>query len=148
MNQIVVPQFLDVEDKIIGPISVRQFLEMLFGAMIIFIFYSIFDISLFAVSTFLVGSITLIVAFVRINGQGFHYFILNFISAFTRPRLQVWRKMGEKISIAKQKDDQNIQKETGAYASIMRKTAKSSKLSELSLIVDTGGVYRGEKNNL
>ena len=34
MEQITVPQFLDVEDKIIGPITVRQFLEMLIAGMV------------------------------------------------------------------------------------------------------------------
>jgi hypothetical protein len=29
MQQFVVPQFIDVEDKIIGPISVRQFLTLM-----------------------------------------------------------------------------------------------------------------------
>ncbi|KKS92044.1 MAG: hypothetical protein UV69_C0039G0006, partial [Parcubacteria group bacterium GW2011_GWE2_43_12] len=31
MQQFVVPQFIDVEDKIIGPITVRQFIIIMVG---------------------------------------------------------------------------------------------------------------------
>jgi hypothetical protein len=74
MEQITVPQFLDVEDKIIGPITVRQFIEMLMGGIVIFIFYKSFDFSLFIVSSLLVFAITMIFAFAKINGQPFHNF--------------------------------------------------------------------------
>lgn len=144
MDQIVVPQFLDVEDKIIGPITVRQFIEMLIGGMIIFIFYKIFDFSLFAVSGLLVMGIVLVFAFVRINGQPFHYFLLNFFDTFRSPKLKIWKKetTKEDIKMASQKKDQKKASPT----SIRRQPVTSSRLSELSLIVDTGGVYRGEQN--
>ena len=136
------PQFLDVEDKIIGPVSVRQFIEMIIGAALIFIAYKIFDFSLFIVTAFVTGVATLILAFVKINGQNFHYFILNFIITFTRPRLKVWRKdttVGRSVS-GNRGDEHQV-----SYISILGSPVQSSKLSELSLIVDTGGVYQGEK---
>ena len=85
MDQIVVPQFLDVEDKIIGPITVRQFIEMLVAGLLIFIFYKVFDFSLFLVASLAVGGATLVVAFVRVNGQPFHYFLLNFLTTIKNP---------------------------------------------------------------
>ncbi len=47
MAQYVVPQFITVEDKILGPITVRQFLILLVDTGLMFIFYKIFDFSLF-----------------------------------------------------------------------------------------------------
>ena len=142
MNQVVVPQFLDVEDKIIGPVSVRQFLEMIIGAAVIFIAYKLFDFSLFITLAFIIGAVTLILAFVKINGQSFHYFILNFVVTFTRPRLKIWRK---DTSIDRRKNNKKGDEHNISYTSILGSPVKSSKLSELSLIVDTGGVYQGEK---
>jgi hypothetical protein len=145
MDQIIVPQFLDVEDKIIGPITVRQFIELMIAGLIIFIFYKIFDFSLFAVSGLLVLGITLIVAFVRINGQPFHYFLLNFFATLKSPKLKVWRKQYSDNELIRIRDDQEIKK--NLPKTIVRKPVTSSRLSELSLIVDTGGVYRGEEDS-
>jgi hypothetical protein len=74
MEQVTVPQFLEVEDQIIGPISVRQFIEMLIGAMVVFICYKFFDFFLFVVTGVPVFMITAIFAFAKINGQPFHFF--------------------------------------------------------------------------
>lgn len=143
MEQIVVPQFLDVEDKIIGPITVRQFIEMMIGGLIIFIFFKIFDFSAFAVFGLLVLALTLILAFLRINGQPFHYFLLNFIATLKSPKLKVWKKEVERLTLSV------VSKSVKSQSSVEpapRKTVSASRLSELSLVVDTGGVYRGENN--
>ena len=47
MEQITVPQFLDVEDRIIGPITVRQFVILLVGSGLIFAAYKLSDFALF-----------------------------------------------------------------------------------------------------
>lgn len=143
MQQVTVPQFLDVEDKIMGPITIRQFIEMMIGGGIIFIFYKIFDFSLFVVSGLTVVAITLTFAFVRINGQAFHLFLLNLIATLKNPKLKVWNKKittKELLSELKAPKENKIRLKT-----VPNKTPSSSKLSELSLIVDTGGVYTGEK---
>jgi hypothetical protein len=144
MEQIVVPQFIDAEDTIIGPITVRQFIEMMVGGLLVFIFYKIFDFSLFAVTGLLTIVVTLVIAFIRINGQPFHYFLLNFIETIKSPKLKIWKR---------QVTEKDIRKEAAkeirtrpAPPMLVRQATSSSRLSELALIVDTGGVYRGENN--
>lgn len=146
MNQIVVPQFLDVEDKIIGAVTVRQFLEMIVGGMFIFIFYKIFDFSLFVVLSLITISLVLLFAFIKINGQKFHYFLLNLISTIRNPKLKVWHKRIEIVRVKRGKE-----KMIKDQITTLRQTkplVSSSRLSELSLVVDTGGVYRGENSDL
>ena len=79
MQQVVVPQFLDVEDKIIGPVTVRQFIELIVGGLVEVIMYKTLDFPAFVVFGLIVLSLTVVVAFARINGQPFHLFLLNFI---------------------------------------------------------------------
>ena len=50
MEQFTVPQFIDVEDKVIGPITVRQFIILLFGGGFIFIAYRLSDFVLFLIA--------------------------------------------------------------------------------------------------
>src|SRR3989344_30242 len=142
MEQITVPQFLDVEDRIIGPITVRQFIEILVGGLIIFIFYKLFDFSLFVVAGLLVFGLTVLFAFVKINGQPFHNFLLNFITTLKNPKLKIWRK-----TVSDQEIKASLKKPLELLITapkIKRQAFEASNLSELALIVDTGGGYRGE----
>ncbi|MFA5021205.1 MAG: PrgI family protein [Patescibacteria group bacterium] len=142
MQQVVVPQFLDVEDKIIGPITVRQFIELLVAGLVIVIFYKIFDFTLFVFSGLAVLAIALIVAFSKINGQPFHLFLLNFIQTMRNPKLKVWRKDSSV------KDLQLKSPVEAKVATVrFRKPLSTSKISEIALIIDTGGIYAGENGN-
>ena len=141
MPQFVVPQFIDVEDKIIGPITTRQFIVMLVGFLIIAVSYKIFDFSLFVTFGLLVLVITGVFAFLKINGRPFHFFILNLFQTFKRPRLRIWYS-----SSAVSSDDYGIEESHFAPAAAvpMDKHYTTSRLAELSLIVDTKGAYGGE----
>jgi len=86
MQQFTVPQFIDVEDKIIGPITVRQFIIMLTGAIIDAICYKLADFSLFVTLTVLIMGSSLIIAFLRINGRPFHFFIFNFFETLKKTK--------------------------------------------------------------
>jgi len=141
MQQVVVPQFLDVEDKIIGPITVRQFIELLVGALIMAVFYKIFDFSLFVFSSLVVFALDVVVAFAKINGQSFHLFLLNFIQTMRNPKLKVWRK----ASSPKEMKELLVRSEEEKISPIRsRRPLSASKISEIALIIDTGGIYAGE----
>jgi len=139
MQQFTVPQFIDVESKIIGPITTRQFLILLSAAILIAIFYKVFDFSLFLVLAIAVTGIAIVLSFVKVNGRPFHFFILNSVQTLRRPRLRVWNNR----AII------NEQEEKAPLTKVEEKAApkeyyKKSRLAELALIVDTKGRYKGE----
>ncbi|OGY93588.1 MAG: hypothetical protein A2406_04445 [Candidatus Komeilibacteria bacterium RIFOXYC1_FULL_37_11] len=141
-ERFIVPQFIDTEDKIWGPITVRQFVIILAGLLFGFIAYKLSDFSLFIFWVIFIAFFVGVFAFYKVNGAPFHTFALNFIdSTFKKPALRVWHKEYIKVQEFKsKKENQNPQ------VSIAHKQMVSSrKLSELSLIIDTGGVYKGEK---
>lgn len=142
MQQFVVPQFIEVEDKIFGPITVRQFLILLAGGLICFVAYRYGDITLFAATLAIVGGLSLIFAFVKINGQSFHYFLLNILQTVRRPGLRVWRKSYDKAELnylRNLKPEEIDVKEA-------RKPTKSARMRDLALIVNTGGFYNPDDN--
>ncbi|MDD2807431.1 MAG: PrgI family protein [Patescibacteria group bacterium] len=142
MQQFVVPQFIDVEDKILGPITVRQFIIILVGGGIDFVAYKLSDFTLFLLQFVIVSLISFIVAFIKINGRPIHYFLLNVFQTVKRPKRRVWQKI---FSTALLKSYLNI-KEIRLPPTITTKNkVRASRLAEMSLIVDTGGVYQGEK---
>ena len=144
MQNFTVPQFIDVEDKIIGPITARQFIIMLSGFMVMILFYRLFDFSLFIFSSILIFAITGIFAFFKINGMAFHFFVLNFVQTFKRPNLRLWDNEFNAMRIAEHEIGDNS--ESTYLPPPPPKAFSKSRLTELSLIVDTRGAFKGENN--
>lgn len=142
-ERFIVPQFIDSEDKIWGPITVRQFVIVLVGALFVFLAYRLADFSLFLLETIIICILVGLFAFYKVNGMPFHVFAVNFIeTTFKKPKIRVWHKEYIKVEEFKSKDEDKKEEEI-----IPKKAPVSSKkLSELSLIIDTGGIYKGEQD--
>lgn len=141
MQQFVVPQFIDVEDKIFGPITTRQFLIIMCAGLFIFLAYKYADFGLFLVVAIVVGGLALLFAFVKINGQNFHLFLLNILQTMRRPSLRIWNKnySTEELNyLRNQKFEEIIKKEE-------KKIPGKTHIRDLSLLVNTGGFYRPEE---
>lgn len=141
MEQFVVPQFIDVEDKVLGPITTRQFSILMVTGLLMFIVFKLASfIAMLAINIPLLTA-ALVVSFVRINGQPFHFFLLNFVQTTKRPAERVWNKDlsdAEIIALAK------VEVAPPPPPKVYKEAPTTSRLSELTLIVNTGGVYRPE----
>lgn len=145
MDQFVVPQFIDVEDKIIGPVTTRQFVILLTAALIIFVAYKLSDTALFIFLLCLIGGSALILAFVKINGQPFHYFLLNIFQTLRRPSLRIWDR---RYSDAELKSIQELHKLPVMAKKQIAPQISRSRIRQLSLAVNTGGYYGPEEKNI
>ena len=142
-NRFIVPQFIDAEDKIWGPITVRQFVIILAGALFVFLSYKLSDFSLFLFETVVIVVFVVLFAFYKVNGAPFHYFAVNFVETLKKPHIRVWRKEYIRTETFKNKEEN---KKNVELALPRKKLVSNKKLSELSLIIDTGGAYKGEKD--
>lgn len=142
MQQFVVPQFIEVEDKIFGPITTRQFLILLVAGTLVFLAYRFGDLSLFIFTTVFVGGFSLVLAFVKINGQNFHYFLLNIIQTLRKPSLRVWQKEYTK-------EELNYLRKQGMSGPppkvVEEAPVKRERIRDLALQVNTGGFYKPEE---
>ena len=83
--------------------------------------------------------LVILFAFVKVNGAAFHIFLLNYIKTARSAKIRIWRR--EKMSKVKDKENEDdLQNEL----ILDKRRVSSSRLSELSLVVDTGGAYQGE----
>lgn len=140
MQQLTVPQFIDVEDKIIGPLSVRQFIILLIDFALVFGAYKLFDFSLFLFSSIIIVVVGFVFAFIKINGSPFHYFLLNLLQTIKRQRLRVWNKEAEPS------EEFDLTPVFQVASQPLTRNISSSHLSRLSLVVDTRGYYSGEED--
>lgn len=142
MQQFTVPQFIDVEPKIIGPITARQFIIFLVAAFLMFITYKTLDFTGFVISSVFVFAISGTFAFLKINGRPFHYFLLNLIQTIKKPGIRVWDHRSGNLE---KKEDKELR-----YEKIVtqEKYLNQKKLLQVSLMVDTKGRYKGDNSEL
>lgn len=135
------PQFIDVEDKIFGPITTRQFLILLSAGLMLFVAFKLADIALFIFLAALIGGSALVLAFVKINGQPFHYFLLNIVQTVRRPSRRIWYKSFTKEELTESIKSGKVEV-VEAVVEIPR--VSYNRLRDLSLTVNTGGYYKPE----
>jgi len=80
-----------------------------------------------------------VLAFVKINGQPFHYFLLNIMQTLRRAPLRIWQKdlTNEHLKLV-------ISLTTVPVVATQKQEKKElprSRLADLSLVVNTGGIY-------
>lgn len=142
MNQFVVPQFIDVEAKLIGPVTARQFVITLIGGFILVGAWKLADTMLFIIIFLFVGGGVFVFGFLKVQGRPFHYFLFNVFDTLKKPNIRVWK------AIPASYENPVIEKDTTSTDDIpgmpASKQLTRSRLTQLSLVVDTGGVYRTE----
>ncbi len=131
MTQYQVPQFIDIEDRIIGPLTLKQFLYLAFGGAILFVTWFIFKFFIWIIIAVPVIAAAVAFAFIKINDRPFVYFFLSFISYYLKPKLYLFST----IPIELKYDTPTIKgpKETPTQPEKITR----SKLKELALSLDT-----------
>lgn len=141
-SQYTVPQFIDIEDKIFGPITVRQFVVVIVGVALLIGSYSLFYKALgmtflFVIAAILIVSAVIAIAFLKINGRPFHYFLLNMVQSLQHPNLRVWDNRYVEPRAAELPP-------TPTVGIAKKPPLAADRLARIALLVDTGGIYQNE----
>lgn len=92
MATFQVPQFIEQKAKIVGPLTLPQFLYLAgAGGISLFAFYT-FTFSLWLFITIVAGACGLALAFVKINGRGLPRALLSALFFLWRPRVYTWQR--------------------------------------------------------
>lgn len=97
--QFKVPQFLEIEDKIFGPFTFRQFVYLAGGAGLCFILYKILGLFWGAIPILAVAGFSLMLTFYRPNNKPFVYMIEAGFKYIFQNKLYIWKRRQNKISI-------------------------------------------------
>lgn len=96
--QFRVPQFIDMEDKIIGPFTLKQFGYMLGAAGCAFLVWTFIPIKFLAIILAVPPvALFLSLAFLKINDRPFGLVLESAFSYFTSSKVYTWKHPSERI---------------------------------------------------
>lgn len=132
MRQYQVPQFITVEDKVIGPFTIAQSLYLGAGAMLITVIRIFLAPFFFWPLAVLIAALGVGLAFIKINERPFPVVMKNAITYLMRPRLYLWKKeQGAPQTVSTEEET----KKPGAIVGTIPKITES-KLSDLAWSLD------------
>lgn len=124
-----VPQFIDVEDRIFGPLTLKQFIYLAGGAGLSFLIYVLLgSIFLSTVPVIIVIAISCALAFYKINGKPLITIVEAAFKYIVGSKLYIWRK--ENTPSKEEKAP------SSSYASLTVPKISDSKLKDLSWSLD------------
>ncbi len=141
--QFRVPQFIDIEDKVVGPLTLKQFGYIIGAGGLSFIIWTFVSIRFIAIILIvLVSTLFLSLAFVKINNRSFGEILESAFRYFTGSKVYTWKQPTQTESVLP--NEPNIDKVV-AEAAKDATIAKVSKdrLHEISLGLDV--LDRGPK---
>jgi hypothetical protein len=113
--QFQVPQFIETEEKIIGPLTLKQFFFLAGAGAISFLCFYIFKFWLWLIITGILGTVAFSLAFIKYHGRPLPVIVMAAFEYFWKPRFYLWKKTEEKIKYPEIKAP-SLKKEEGAPA--------------------------------
>ncbi len=91
--QFPVPQFIDTEDKIIGPFTLKQFGFVFAGGLIVVMLFKLFGFGIIFVLVGLpIALLTLFISFGNFNGKKVYNAVPLFIKYLSAPKAMIFQK--------------------------------------------------------
>lgn len=110
-----VPQFIEIEDKIFGPLTWRQFVYVAGGAGIATTLFFFTPFIVFVLFGLPIAAATFALAFVPVNNRPFALFLESVFRFFRGSRLYLWRKKGTGVYSGAYDQTGDIPVQLGAY---------------------------------
>lgn len=136
-----VPQFIEFDSKVIGPLSFKQFIYVLGGVGGTYIIYKIFGIFPGIILMIILWALAGSLAFVKVNNKNFVEVLSAGFSYFTKSKLYIWRKIDKPVTA-----EEKI-KDTSIADSFLAPSLSQSKLKDLAWSLDVNKGTLGGKQN-
>lgn len=104
--QFQVPQFIETEDRIVGPLTIKQFLYVAIGSALCFLLFFYLNPVPWALFSLLIMGIAVSFAFLQINGRPLSVALISAASYYWKPRMYLWQRKPEKGNLPKLKTPQ------------------------------------------
>ena len=100
--RFAVPQFIDIEDKVFGPFTFKQFIYLAGGAGIVFVLFRVLPTIVAILIGLPVAGLAGALTFLKINNKPFAQILESAVKYFLSNKLYLWKKKPpKKSSVAK-----------------------------------------------
>jgi hypothetical protein len=127
-----VPQFIEVESKIVGPLTLKQFIYIAGAAGLCILFFAYLPIIFALLLSAAVAALAAALAFYKVNGKSFAEILEAGFNYYTGAKLFLWKHQEPKIQ--KKNTGAEMTKPTGV--SVPGRKLTRGKLSELAWSLD------------
>lgn len=142
--QFRVPQFIDIEDKIFGPFTFKQFAYLLGAGGFAFIIWTLIPIKILAIIFIIpVSGLFLALAFFKVNNRPFAEALESAFKYYTGGKIYVWQQPKPKTKT----DDPVVATIQAANKDMLIPKSKNSRLRELSFGLDVLDRNNVDQNN-
>ena len=139
-----VPQFIEVEDKIFGPLSLKQFIYLAGGAGLSFVVYVFVKSLLLAfIPIGLIMTLSLLLAFYKVNSKSFVSVMEAAFKYYLGSKLYIWKKEDKP---PQQQTPQAAIEEAKNYATLTVPKVSDSRLKDLTWSLDIKESMYSNKN--
>lgn len=129
--QFRVPQFIDVEDKLFGPLTFKQFIYLLGGGAACFVIWNLIPIKVVALVVLApFAGLSVALAFMDYNGKPFMFTLEAAVNFYLKNKLYIWKKIPKK-KVAEEKEVENKEE-----PSVFVPRLSDSKLKQLTWGLD------------
>jgi hypothetical protein len=130
-----VPQFIEVEDKIFGPFTLKQFSYLAGGFGLCIILWRTFSESSFLILILApVIGLTLALTFLKPNGKPFIFLVQNFLTFLIKPKKLFWKNPGIDESrenvLTFQKEKEKVERKQQKFEQKLFTSGQIEKLSK------------------
>jgi len=87
-----VPQFIEIEDKIFGPFTWKQFVYLLGGGGIAVVLFITTPFIIFILLGLPIGGLAVLLAFYPVNNRPFSIYLESMLRFMSGTKLFLWRK--------------------------------------------------------
>lgn len=142
MLQYKIPQNVGIEDKIVGPFSLRQLIILAIGGGISYVAFTIssrlYELNIIEYILIVLPALfALALAMLRVRNVSFGKFILLAIEFAIKPKKRMWDHRGISALVAPDLTDKTPPKQESKMTQAVER--KNVNLSDLSALLDSGG---------
>jgi hypothetical protein len=137
--QFKVPQFIDVEDKLFGPFTFKQFAYIVGGGGLVFIIYKVLPLWIAIFFIIPVAILSALLVFYKINEKPFIFYLEAGFNYLFSSKLYIWK---QRLVKPENKGEEEIK--TAEITSVIPMTT-TNKLKDLSWSLDVEDNVEGRK---
>lgn len=136
--QFKVPQFIDVEDKLFGPFTFKQFAYLVGGAGLVFVIYKLLPLWIGIFLIIPAAGLSLALVFYKINEKPFIFYLEAGFNYFISSKLYIWKQRLVKPDLKKE-----TEQDAPSIVSVVPMTT-TNKLRDISWSLDVQDKNEGK----